>query len=74
MVCCEETILREIADETMKQKDIAMTYRLAMESEERDKIDWAKINGAIMARWSKTGLIAIKKSAHSGKCFAPKTA
>jgi hypothetical protein len=70
LVCCEDTILREIAMPEMTPRDVAMTYRLAMESSEADKIDWGKINAAIMERWSKTMLIRIKTDAHSGKCFS----
>ena len=66
---CENTILREIAMPEMKRRDVAQTYRLAMESSERDKIDWGKVNKAIMDRWSKSGLIWIKTQAWNGKCF-----
>jgi hypothetical protein len=74
MVCCEDTILREIAMPEMTPRDIAMTYRLAMESREAATINWGKINAAIIARWSKTRLIKIKTDAHSGKCFKEGTA
>lgn len=70
LVCCEDTILREIAIPELKQRDIAQTYRLAMQSDECSTMDWTKINRAIMERWSQSGLIRIKKMAHSGKCFA----
>ncbi len=67
LVLCEDTILREIATPELTQKSIAMTYAFCLKSSET--IDWAKINAAIIARWSKSGLIAIKKAAHSGSCF-----
>ena len=70
LVDCENTILREIAMPEITERDVAQTYRLIMESSEIDKVDWGKINAAIMGRWSKTALIRIKTSAHSGKCFA----
>lgn len=67
---CESHLLREIADPAMNRKDVAQSYALAMKSSERDQIDWAKVNKAIMARWSASGLKWIKESAWSGKCFA----
>lgn len=70
LMACESTLLSEIAEPKFKRLDIAKTYRLAMESSERDRIDWKKINDAIMARWSRSALEWIKKQAHSGKCFA----
>jgi len=69
---CEGTLLREIADPVFKRRDVAMTYRLAMESSERDSVDWKKVNDAIMMRWSLSALLWIKKMAHSGKCFERK--
>lgn len=68
---CENTLLREIRDKAFKQKSIAMTYALAMRSSEMKDglIDWAKVNQAIIGRWSNSGLERIKKMAHSGSCF-----
>lgn len=60
---CEAALLQEIADPHMRQADVASTYGLAMLSGERDQIDWAKVNAAIMARWSQSGLLRIKKAA-----------
>ena len=70
LCCCESVLLNEIAMKEMHQKQIAQTYRLALESSERDSIDWAKVNNAIIARWSKSGLNRIKELAWSGKAFA----
>ena len=72
LVDCEDTILREIADPQMHQRDVSQTYRMILESTERDRVDWAKVNGAIVARWSRSGLLRIKTQAWSGKCFAPR--
>jgi hypothetical protein len=60
---CEAALLQEIADPRMKQADVASTYGLALLSSERDQIDWSKVNAAIMARWSQSGLLRIKKAA-----------
>ena len=51
----ENTILYEIGIPQMKRKDIAITYRLAMEAEQHGaKVDWSKVNAAIIKRWSKS--------------------
>lgn len=59
---CTEFILSEIADAKITQKDVAMSYALAILSSE--KTDWAKVNQAIRERWSgDSGLNRIKKAA-----------
>ncbi len=65
LVCCSQVILREIADKQMKQKDIALTYAMAIKSkhEKADDFEWGPINEAIIARWSMSGLERIKKRA-----------
>ncbi len=73
LACCEMVLLNEIGIPEMKQKQIAQTYRLALESSERDSIDWRKVNAAIIARWSVAGLNRIKSLAWSGKCFPART-
>ena len=69
LVCCESMLLREIDNKVFKQKDIAQTYALSMASSECDRIDWKKVNKAIIERWSKSGLIRIKNMAWSGRCW-----
>ena len=68
MVDCTNTILREIAIPEIRPRDVAQSYRLAMESGEA--VDWAKVNSAIIERWGIDKLITIKTTAHSGRCFA----
>jgi hypothetical protein len=58
----EEMIFEEIADKQFKRDDIALTYCLLMFTSE--KIDWSKVNHAILDRWSRSGLTYIKKKAH----------
>lgn len=58
---CENVLLEEIASPEMKRRDIALTYGLALVSGE--KIDWGKVNQAIMERWSQNALIWIKTQA-----------
>ncbi len=61
----EGTIQREISA-GLTQKQIAQTYRLALQSSW--PTDWAKVNAMITARWPK-GLNRVKEMAWSGKCF-----
>lgn len=67
---CERMLLEEIADKDMKRRDVAQTYALALKSSE--KVDWAKVNAAIVARWSVSALAWIKERAWTGKAFGPK--
>ncbi len=64
MLCCTDTICDEVKA-GLGQKDIAVTYALAIKSEAQgaDKPDWRTINGAILARWKMSGLERIKKRA-----------
>jgi len=62
MLDCQETILNEIQHKECKRKDIALTYYLCMKSSEN--IDYAKVNKAIIERWSFSGLGYIKELAH----------
>ena len=71
---CENHLLREIADKRMKRRDVAQSYALALRSSERDRMDWGKVNRAILERWSKATLLWIKTQAWSGKCFEPRPA
>lgn len=66
---CENVLLNEIAMKEATRKDIAKTYALALRSSEAERIDWGKVNRAIIARWSMAALTWIKKQAWSGKCF-----
>jgi hypothetical protein len=67
LVDCTNTILHEITM-GLKRKDIAKTYRLALQSSY--PTDWAKVNAAIIERWSRSGLEWIKQQAWSGKALA----
>ncbi len=63
----EKIILTEISDKKATQKDVAMTYRIIIQ--QKLKVDWKKINKAIVDRWSRAGLERVKNLAWSGKCF-----
>jgi hypothetical protein len=63
LINCEETLLHEIGTTALKQADVAVTYAMAICSTESESVDWARVNKAIMMRWSKGGLDRIKKMA-----------
>lgn len=67
---CELMLLQEIAESKCKRRDVARTYALALQSSERERIDWKKVNAAIVDRWSVAALKFIKEQAWSGKCFS----
>ena len=59
LMFCEETILQEIADKNFTRDSIAITYVFCMDSSE--KVDFAKINKAIITQRSRNALKYIKK-------------
>lgn len=65
MVCCTDTILQDVGAREATQKDVALTYAMAIKSqaEGADKPDWRTINKAIVARWNMKALERIKKRA-----------
>jgi hypothetical protein len=56
-----ETLLSEINELRLKQKDVAITYALAMR--DHGNVDWPTVNQAIINRWSRSGLVRIKEMA-----------
>ena len=58
---CQETLLQEIRNKRFKQKDVALTYAMAIQSSEPK--NWKEINDAIIERWSLSGLERIKRVA-----------
>lgn len=68
MMDIERTLLGEIAEPQMKRADVALTYAYGLRSSEN--IDWPKVNGAIVDRWSLSALKWIKERAwalHEGR-------
>lgn len=65
LVCCTEVILQDLGAKEVRQKDIALTYAMAIKSEAQgaDKPDWPTINRAILKRWKMSGLVRIKNRA-----------
>ena len=53
----EEMLLRELLNKSFCQKDIALTYRLAIGV--HTEINWKKINEAIIKRCSISGLLRV---------------
>lgn len=64
LVCCTQVILNEIA-QGISQKSVALSYAMAIKSEAQgaDEPDWPAINQAVIARWSRAGLIRVKNRA-----------
>jgi len=63
MITPEEYIIRECADKNLKQADIARTYAVLIKLPDCKELDWKSVNKAIVARWSTSGLISVKKRA-----------
>ena len=60
----EGVILKEIQDKSLHQINIALTYKLAIHADPSSKFNWEKkVNKAIIKRWSKSGLLRVKKLA-----------
>ncbi len=55
-------IERECADPFFKQKDVALTYAMAIRDENSVSVDWHRVNAAIRNRWPK-GLDRVKQMA-----------
>lgn len=67
---CESHLLAEIGSTRFRRRDVAQSYWHALNSGE--KVDWAKVNKAIVERWNLTTLEWIKEQAWSRKCFEPR--
>ena len=61
MVDVEGQLLREIADKRMTRDDVKLTYAFAIR--QADEVDFAKVNAAILDRWSMAALRYIKDGA-----------
>jgi hypothetical protein len=61
----EGQLLKEIADPSMTRRDVALTYGLAIRSG-KERVDWPKVNRAIVDRWSLSALEWIKDFAWKG--------
>lgn len=69
MGLCEQALFQEIAEPKCTRTDVAKTYALALRSRDSKKIDWAKVNQAIIDRWSGSALNWIKRKAWDGSCY-----
>jgi hypothetical protein len=56
------TIEQECGDSHFKQKDVALTYAMAIRDQDLVPVDWARANAAITKRWPK-GLVRVKEAA-----------
>jgi hypothetical protein len=57
-----EIMLDELAMPKIRQKDVAVTYALARMCSNQP-VDWKRVNQAIIAKWSLSGLQRIKNAA-----------
>lgn len=59
-------IVGETENKAIKRNGVALSYRIAMNYEHNgwQKVDWHRVNTAIIKRWSMSGLIYIKERAH----------
>lgn len=72
MADCENQMMREITTPGFTRRDVAKSYALTLKSSECSSVNWAKVNQAIIERWSPYALEWIKQQAWSGKCFEPR--
>lgn len=73
LYCKTKTVVNDIlSDKSLKRNDVAELYGMLLRTPDQG-IDWAKINKAIMERWSFNALKYIKEKAWSGKCFKEAT-
>ena len=56
----EGYLLEEIANPAMKRLDVAKTYRLILFGGDVGRVNWRKVNTAIIERWSVSSLEWIK--------------
>lgn len=65
LVGCTDVVLTECRERVATQKDLALTYAMAIKSQAdgADTPDWPTINKAIIARWNMKALERIKKRA-----------
>ena len=61
----EAQLLEEIADRRMGRRQVALTYGLAWRGD-HSRVDWPKVNRAIVDRWSIAALKWIKDFAWKG--------
>lgn len=66
LVGCTEVLVQEAGTPEATQKDISLTYAMALKSqmERADMPRWPEINRAIIARWNMKALERIKKRAY----------
>ncbi len=52
----------ECGNRALKQKDVALTYAIAIRDQDVVPVDWPRANAAITKRWPK-GLVRVKEMA-----------
>lgn len=66
LMCCTQVILQDLGAAQATQKQVALTYAMAIKSQMQnaDRPDWPTINKAIIDRWNMKALERIKKRAY----------
>jgi hypothetical protein len=63
MTACTFVLLNEIENLKLPQKDVALTFAMALKSEAAgvDKVDWERVGSAAVKRWSPSGWVRVKE-------------
>jgi hypothetical protein len=63
LACCTFVLVNEIENLRLPQKDVALTFAMALRSEAhgRDKVDWEKVGAAALRRWKPSGWMRVKE-------------
>lgn len=63
LACPSALLLREIGDFRYGRRAVAKTYRAALLSSQRDRVDWQAVDNAILRRWGVEVLKQIREQA-----------
>ena len=63
LTCCTFVLVNEIETLRLPQKDVALTFAMALRSEASgcDKVDWDKVGAAALRRWKPSGWMRVKE-------------
>jgi hypothetical protein len=63
LACCTFVLVNEIENLRLPQKDVAVTFAMALRSEAagRDTVDWDKVGAAALRRWKPSGWRNVKE-------------
>lgn len=63
LACCTFVLCNEIENIRLSQNDIAITFAMALRSEQAgaDKVDWERVGAAALRRWKPSGWMRVKE-------------